>query len=423
MSRLADRYDRERQTWISFLVDNGHKEAATRIAEHFGIFWSLACIVGDDWSDAVRAGDRQLAEAHHAKLRLYLDEFGYDFAAVLYQYWADTAQLKTLLTEIQDHKDFLKRFFVESRQERISWIFDIANADYTSAAKSLESLSNAQSTVLDDKRVQLSISKLAVVAAGPKYENELPGLNSRLQVLNIQNALDSQLRLAFHGDISADPETLDLGEVASVLTERNSPAFGSVLKRNLARAARREVLSTDDLIDTLTLLDSTTSDAKANFYRAFKLVSLSAPQGQDVNIRLVWLRLLLADDWKSLSAMKSNAKAKTATEKTALFKTLSLAIEDGDVDRPVLSPEVVQYIFRPQMLSLSIDELRGHYPYADKGLLGQLQSELERDVAAVSALVANHSLGSWVQGTYSSACVAHKAMGKFSADSAAFSDA
>jgi hypothetical protein len=246
---------------------------------------------------------------------------------------------------------------------------------------------------------------------------------SRLQILDIQSSLNSQVQLSMHGNVDENPSYLHSEEISSTIRARGSTAFAEVLKHNLVRVARREALSVDELVDTLTLVDANAADSKPNFYNALKLISLaSSTHDRDINVRLVWWRLLLADNWRTLSAMKSDAKARTAIEKTVLYTTLSLAIEDSDTEHPVLLPDSLEILFKPETLSLSIDVIRNRYAYADNSLLKSLHSDLERERDLLNSLLTDCSLGSYVQSTYSAACLAHNAMGEFSAHRARYAD-
>ena len=97
------------------------------------------------------------------------------------------------------------------------------------------------------------------------------------------------------------------------------------------------VLSTEDLIDLLTLKDNASNEEKNDYTYALDIVArdTETPRGRlQVSLSTIWRRIYLRDDWTSLRQNTSNLSDEaisSALRSTALYSTLlALAARNPD---------------------------------------------------------------------------------------------
>ena len=330
------------------LVSCGHKLDARQIAEVYQIYRTLVEILVDDLrvEQASGNGTTVVAIGLVEKLREYIVAFGYDFTKVLYQYYIETKQLKSLLKQFPEFNGYLEKFFESGKYGRVSWIHDLSVGQYVNVAKTLSKVSSTQEGSTVNKRLELSIAKLSSLASGDNTGASIvlrEQIDSQMEVVNIQEAIYNQVL----PHISKND--IYVAELYHDLTKLGLPTLITVLQRALQRLANKNSLSVEELIDILTLIDIDTKDSELNFFRALQLLSLPTTKLSEgrilLNKQLIWRRLYLKDEyvykiyifliltfcsWKKLvsTSKKSDASVKSATEKTILYKTLHASFEN-----------------------------------------------------------------------------------------------
>lgn len=394
---IEKKYNEKRGNWLQSLVRIGNKDAAVKIAEQYRIFRSLIEIITEDWKIARTAHERDLSLALKERLHNYIDKFGYPFATMLFQYLVETRQLKVLLTEFVAFDDYLETYLSTGRHGKISWIHDISKRDYRKASSTLAYVGFYSEDSNSNKKLHLSLAKLTALACD--NQGLIRDVDNQISIVKIQDSLLSQIS----SRIGENPNEYEV-YTDPLKTSRVHEAFVPVLQRGMSRIVQKKVLGVDELIDTLTLLN--THERSQNFFGAFKLLSLSA--GSDevsvqnrANEKLIWRRLLLTDDWTKIvnTKQKSDKKVREITEGTHLYQTLLLVVEED-----ILSPLGAQILEDPRNLldlPVSSEWIQARFPFADTRLQENISNSLQLETQEVQTLINDYGLASWTRGIYS----------------------
>ncbi|ANB13396.1 Nup133p [Sugiyamaella lignohabitans] len=345
-----------------------------------------------------------------------MEMFGYDFASVLYQYFVETKQLKSLLTEFPNYHVYLDKFFSTGRHGRISWIRDIEDGDYTKASKTLADVALHSEDLNSNSKLELSIAKLSSLAGNPSRQDDdandlLTSIEARVEVLSIQESVLEQVEGYANAETGLRYQIHSNDLISGI---KDSPAHAEIVKRGLSRVAQKKQLTAEELIDVLTLMDTTTKDSRLNFFRALQVLNVpkAVTRNRTLTEKLIWRRLLLRDDWQQIvdTKLQSDSKVKAISEKTILYQTLkecAIASEQStgsDVRDKFLSDLSTEIVLNPALLvdsALDTSKLSERFPKLDSLKLNQIESELDADTAALQNLVKNFTLGFWTQGIYS----------------------
>lgn len=306
-TKLAQDYKMKQGGWIRNLAKFGHKQEAQIISEQYRIYRSLAEILGEDYRTEVKkAGDMDSVQSLGIifKLQEYIANFGYDFASVLFQYYVETQQLKSLLKQFPQYNDYLERFLESGNYGRFSWIHDLLVGNNSKAASTLLNVSIESEGLNKNKRLQLSIAKLSALASGETDTNNgvlYERINSQLAVVDIQDAIYNQIELNINKSSNGSQATVYTDNIDEFLNSHNMNHLKSVLRRTLNRIVNKQTLKTEELVDVLTLMGgSDSNDARLNFFRAMKLIYLPTANLTEsqikFNLQLIWRRLYLRDE-------------------------------------------------------------------------------------------------------------------------------
>ena len=287
---------------------------------------------------------------NHQLMESYFQKYGDDWADVLYTKTVSRGEIADLFENVGNFQEFLTRY-LRKRPEysKISWINEaLAEKNYARAAGNLL-LSHKDETNLWSKKVELSMGKLALMAAGEKGQQESAGIETeirrvdrRIAIIDIQEMLygyiETALRSALDESAKADIALTEFG-----LNTKKRPTLRNLMQRTMKALTAREALPLDDLIDTLTLISINTRNTKPGkkfadrrFFLALKLLKLSGLRSKDLgryelHMKIIWRRCMIQDNWEAINRTEGTTDAQVieATSSTALFLTLKAGFEDG----------------------------------------------------------------------------------------------
>lgn len=340
--QLPEKYESTRGEWIHNLVKFGQQQMAQQISEKLKLYKPLAEILGDDYRSQVKLAGRDTVSSLGiiSKLRDYIKSFGYDFAAILFQYYVDTQQFKSLLVQFPQYSGYLERFLASGNFGRFSWIHQLLANKHEQAASTLLDVATNQETNSSNRRLQLSIARLSALAS-TKNQNSTS--------TNLQQRVDSQLEFVEIQDIACNKARLGLtkvGDQVSIYVDQVSKLLKShslnqlqlVLHRIFVRLSSNHQLTANELVDLLTLSDvddDAFGSTGINFFLAFKLINLSLSEFSTsqakINEKLIWQRLFFQDDWSKLNRTenKSDNIVEQYFSKTVLYQTLVYICSEG----------------------------------------------------------------------------------------------
>lgn len=379
------KFSQHRTEWIRTIVQAGHIEDALLIAEEYKLFRALAETILDRWQASNSANSKVDLVRCELRINENMDRFGYAFAEAMYGYLVDSKRFNTLMNEFTQYQDYLDRFLQDNRLHKLAWIRQVENQQYHKACETLlddvESGNHGVSSA--QRQFELSVAKLAALAS------QSPEPSMQKDAARISQSIDAKL-FAIQVQLQLEKQVNMEDEKHQLVHHINNkyPGLCELARDLIDRVTKGEILSVDELIDLLTLVEpSTSKESSLNFYRALELASIYDRR----RLRMVWRRLYLRDDWTYMSEFsqnKSDEEKKAMCQKTILYKTLE-AFHD---QHKQLDQESLAICRNPLILGqvLVVEEetessmLRDRYPLADDELLQMISEDLNAEAQHVS---------------------------------------
>ena len=350
--------------------------------------------------------DRELQSVQdHAES--YYDKFG--------NYWANSHFTRNLqdgdliepLREAQANdgskQHYLTWFLEESKKtglpvDKISWINDVVGErQYSSALKTLGSMSTQEESNLWEKRTETCLAKLAQLAADEESEkpyadsgesDAIVSYDNAIQLMDIQEQLlHHVLQYAEHALDTQAAQDLIMATFGKKVTKKNS-ASRELLRQGFDALVVGKALTAFQLVDILTLMDPAPpldfdEEAGPDVYRhefslALRVVDLAVQLGQPEKqslTRLIWRRAMIRDDWLKLNStsLKDDATVEREMQDSALFHTLVQVLfahsQQPETNMTLLTP---QEILDSEVFPLSLQQR----------FLGQMVDRVETEAVA-----------------------------------------
>ncbi|QBZ56916.1 hypothetical protein PoMZ_01834 [Pyricularia oryzae] len=338
-----DRYDK-----LVLLKDFGLFREAIRVAEAHNSIEALALLMVEEVKSLrQRALDRDQTPSRVTELRERarikqheiaesFDRFGDQFAFAVYDILLREEGVKAVLDFPGNRKGYATKFLrTKPELSKISWINDVEQEkDINHAAETLIELGLNREQQVWNKKIELSLGKLALLAEGATVNKQGPArnqlvvvrgergdraaadltqINRELTIIGIQDKL---YNLILPSVSMAVDEAAAL-ELAMEYSAQNIPkkhkALARVFEDAMGRLLRHEALDPLTLIDLLTLVsirhDPTTPGFNIYddlYFSALRVshLSLRGEEQQNTN-RLIWRRCFIRDDWSKINNTQS----------------------------------------------------------------------------------------------------------------------
>lgn len=353
----------KKRRWQLFkLAGIGQLEEAINLAENFQDMGALVELIielqdqsksvmfarDSDVSASLKTGSTELDK----KVTHYFEKFGEAWADAFLSRQISMGQ-SGILFSLKKFQPFVTQFLRKYQSyARLSWVNDVVGeADYESAAKSLETLALEHEQDIWSHRVELSMAKLAHLATCEKadpsnpraVQDDIRRLEKLAEMSAVQEAIYAYISPILQDAIDQKAE-IDLAtDHFANSTADSLPSLHELLKKALAEVVSRKVLSLDQLIDLLTLIDSSQeSDFGQNefsgseFHLALRVIRLGIGAKCEPNYslalqKLVWRRCILRDDWGAIgrAVEQMGSESESLFYTTSLFRTLVWCFKDG----------------------------------------------------------------------------------------------
>jgi nuclear pore complex protein Nup133 len=352
-------YKNDREEKATWLAKRGQWDEGVTIAEKHRCWHGLAVLMIDHIQALNKAAlepNQSPAEAQQFMSQIkskekdverYCNKYGEVFAFEVYDRLLETDGVRAILDFAGDKHGF-KTKFLRTKPElaRISWINDIEREnDIDHAAETLLDLGLSREQQVWNKKIELSLGKLALLAeaqSGPddsifavarangdaRHDAQLDQIDRELGVIKIQDQLYSQV---FPTVSLAVDETAEL-DLAMETHAKNIPkkqkALMQTFENGMRRLLKHEALDAMSLIDLLTLIwlkAQSRDEIPDPFYLAL-LVAENSLKGDEFKQarRLIWRRCYIRDDWSKINdtQLKDDPEVVERLSDTALFYML-----------------------------------------------------------------------------------------------------
>lgn len=362
---IEEAHIRQRKWQLFKLAGIGQLKEAMSLAEEFQDMSALVELIVElqDQSKADNVQKEELGdegrvaneglEQCRRKIAEYFERFGGLWADAFFSRQISVGQPGMLLA-MTDYRPYVTRFLRKvPAYSRLSWINDVTGeTDYNVASSSLERLAAEEESDLWSQRVEISLAKLCRLAAWEKsavfehsdVRDEIKRFDDSAEINTIQELVYEHISPALHGAIDQKAETELAVEHFGSHLEKDRPSFHEVLEATLSKIVAREVLTVDQLVDLLTLMDDVQflegdhdELSGREFYLALRVLRLSGysqtdPEFHDFLLKLVWRRCMIRDNWEALgdTEQKLDKEVEARVHSTALFRTLTECLAEGE---------------------------------------------------------------------------------------------
>ena len=267
---------------------------------------------------------------------------------------------------------------------KIGWLNEVGTEQNFGLATDFLEEVQLQSGTIWSQKIATSMRKLTLLAAKSKSQaNEetaapiFKNLNDSMTTLAIQEQLYDYIKPSVADALDAEAEVDLAMERHGNEFVSNKPTFQQSLHQNFEKLLSTQILIADDLIDTLTFIDSDPITADPSSFmqtrflaalQALKLFSTSDsldshPAHKSLLERTIWRRCMLRDDWTTLNRTesKSESTVREETAQTLLFQTIYHGYRLGFWDRTSQPLPPDQYLLEA---GTTVDLLRASSRYS-----------------------------------------------------------
>jgi nuclear pore complex protein Nup133 len=413
--RLTVTYDASRYEQLRKLADVGQVSAGMKLAEKLHDIHTLAdmVIAEDQYLSDMSLEGLEVAEQVselEGKIGRYFERYQETWSNLFFdKLFTDASIGKTLQRAQQNWKDALNKYLRASpSRAKLCWINDVTEQDdFSHAAQALAQNADAFESQLWAKKVELSMSKLALLAAdeassdvattpkkllsngSKKHSPPLP--QNELVLVELQEKL---YRHVLPTVIASIDRQAALEQCMSAFGSHvlSFPSLRQLLENGLDRLLDHKALSVEELIDIFTLMDCINDEDSpdnvlgAEFFLALKALDAAAPRLSENQIenllKLIWSRCYTFDDWSNLgiSAKQSDDERLQILRQTAPWSVYYFAYSAGffspSPSSPATSSPSVQALPPSSSLNAFCSPGDLSYRFSDPDLLEPILEDL-----------------------------------------------
>ena len=421
---LEASFDITRYEQFRGLAEVGQAGEGMNLAEKYGDMETL--------TDMVVAESQYLAESSHdasltgdekeyiektrteldAKIRRLFDRYGEAWASPFFDMaFSSAAAGEMLVRAQQDWKDALTKYLrAQPSRAKICWINDITEGhDFSHAGAALAHAAKDQESRLWAKKVELSMSKLALLAAEESSRGSGAALlsNSSSITSPVNELAIAEIQDKLYKHIEPESGLLDrLVELDFCMQKFGTRIKGFSSLRQLLEAGfsmvlENTALTVEELIDVLTLMDTLNNEEIEDNLQGsefcLSLVALNAcgptlpPARFEMLQQLIWKRCYIYDDWAELkfTSKQSDEERRSILRQTAMWHTFYQTLDEGFFEqqdcyaRPLAPSECLGSACAPEDLN---------YRFPSEELLDPILHDLKIQDEMLASYVADRKL-------------------------------
>ncbi|EJD02313.1 uncharacterized protein FOMMEDRAFT_124682 [Fomitiporia mediterranea MF3/22] len=366
-----EHFQQVRPQILQTLFKHGKSEDAFVLAENYRDFRSLV-----DLCHSTPPIYPFASNVNAERIKEYIEKYKEEFTDELYLWYVEHGEVRCLFEQSETYGEYIDAFFIKHPYPNVSWVHDIGKGRWGSASSTL--LTQVDRTLdLETRHVMLSIGKLSQIAESEKSQTRsdtiLDAFHDGLDYVSVHDKLIEELRAPLAG--SKQRQSLEnqadaiMKAVAPALKPKTYSGFHSEFKASVKEVLQNHALRVEDLIDILTLKEST-----LDFETALALIknAKNLPEARQLScFRTIWRRIYIHDDWARLTKTVNVTDTQLVERfrKTALYATVRdtfrrLRFEQGTPSNPddlLTTPNIVLPVNEAAQLP-SREELESRWP-------------------------------------------------------------
>ena len=291
----------------------------------------------------------------------------------------------------------------------MAWLHDFAVGDFTSAKGRLASEANNEKESVSSKRLILSLAKLSQAShlvegqiASQSEQSAIEQFDDQIDLVNIHDRIQNNLRKKaneIEGEVLSSDDLLASAEDAVLALSSTRPAFGKLYLKLAKDLFDGRVLSVEDLIDLLTLHDAN-EDSNSDFILAIEAFIRARdipPARAQSALTSLWRRIILFDDWKTITQTKDTADAvlEARLRNTALYHSIRACADTETTSAAVLEP--VQTLVQPssEAIQARLNNTFHDRIEEDQITVDELAQDSQAEIAELEELLNTVDLSIW----------------------------
>ena len=413
-----------RKALFAGLSDVGQPDMGIQLAEKYRDMDALVEIISQELESVDSDG---LAQMYEERVRSYFTKYGTAWADAYFKKHLDGGKAIAVLTNNDEYKPHLTKFLrSHPLYAKLGWINEVASEkNYLASANNLSLVEKRESN-LWSRKIGLSMSKLSLMAAtsrGQIKDNSakpiVRGIDENVAVLKTQEKLREYMKPNLIDALDAEAATDLAMQKFGTTFVSGKPILQKSLEQCLQKLIAMETLSSEGLIDALTLIDDeglyTDEEGVMNirFFSALRVLSLSDletsdPEYKNILERTIWRRCMIQDNWEDINRteLKDDTQVEVETGATLLFKTLKEGYRTGFWEKRAPLP--------PSSLTeagTTIKSLKtaSHYSKMPDNVLELLTRDMEAEAESLERSIEKGRLEEWWKGVVEAAKAAARA--------------
>jgi len=406
------------------LPDIGQPDKGIHLAEKYRDMEALVDIIDQEMASA---DSGETAQMYVERVYSYLTKFGTAWGDAYFKKHLNAGNAVAVLTDNVGFKKHLTRFLrSHPPYAKLSWINEVVSErNYLVSSDNLK-LAEKQETSLWSKKIGLSMSKLSLMAAtlqdqiiDTSTKSTIQGIDEKMAVLAMQEKLYKYMKPTVRYALDAEAEIELAMQKYGTRFVKDKPVLRKTLEQYLQEVLAMEALSSEGLIDVLTLIDDETLDIDeegvmdVRFFSALKVLRLSNLEASDPGHKIllersIWRRCMIQDNWVDVNRteLKDDTQVEVETGATSLFKTLREGYRTGFWDKSApLPPSSLTEAGR----TLESLKISSHYSNMPDTALQVLAQDLDVEAELLDQYIEKGRLDEWWQGVVEAAKAAARA--------------
>lgn len=345
---LQEKYFELRKHFFLELANFSYGDDATKLAEIYEDMDALVELMEEKRMNALDSGLPSALRECNDQVASYFAKYGVPWADAYFTTTIAKNAASRVLEQSPLYQKALTAFLRRKPQySKLRWINEVtAERDFAAAAQSLQQTQERE-TKLWFKKIELSMGKLALLAATEKTQikednakKAIDQANHSATILSIQEDLYDYFRLILKGAIDAQAEAQLAMDKFKAVSEHQH-CIRDFMKRNTGRLIAREILDPEDLIETLIYMDGEGYEdyddyIERRFFLALQVLrhadlQKSDPATHHLLETAIWRRCYVQDDWENINRTEDKDENQTIAETggTMLFLTVKELYANG----------------------------------------------------------------------------------------------